>query len=271
VNVGRVTTIVRSKDQMNVLVHAQVDQEPALPNNLEGTITSQFIGGSSAISLTTVGHQEPSRTTLKNADTIKVHYVGVDLMPAEFSDLATELRRTSTQLRETNLIPHLNETIVSIKSQVERAGKVLESVDKIVSDEQMRKDIQASVANFRQTTETARDVAKNLDELSKNANTQLNTLSKNGNTLITDTNARVEQASKQMTERMQQVAKVLDNLNDVSRKLNEGDGTASKMLNDPKLYESLVDTSRELNQTIQDLKRLVDQWEQEGMHLKLGK
>ena len=35
------------------------------------------------------------------------------------------------------------------------------------------------------------------------------------------------------------------------------------------LYESLLDTSRELNMTIKDFKRLVEQWEQEGVSFKL--
>ena len=42
-------------------------------------------------------------------------------------------------------------------------------------------------------------------------------------------------------------------------------------MNDPKLYQALVDSSRELNATIVDLKRLVEQWEQEGLHFKLAK
>ena len=41
------------------------------------------------------------------------------------------------------------------------------------------------------------------------------------------------------------------------------------LVNDPKLYQSLVDNSRELNATILDLKRLVEQWEQEGVSFKL--
>jgi len=42
-------------------------------------------------------------------------------------------------------------------------------------------------------------------------------------------------------------------------------------VNDPKLYEAMVDTIQELNGTVKDLKRLVQQWEQEGVSLKMGK
>jgi hypothetical protein len=40
-------------------------------------------------------------------------------------------------------------------------------------------------------------------------------------------------------------------------------------MNDPRLYQSLVDTSRELNATVTDLRLLIEQWEQEGVPLKL--
>ena len=50
-----------------------------------------------------------------------------------------------------------------------------------------------------------------------------------------------------------------------------GPALAGLLINDAKLYESLVATARELNLTITDLKRLVQQWEQEGVYIKLNK
>ena len=43
------------------------------------------------------------------------------------------------------------------------------------------------------------------------------------------------------------------------------------LLNDPALYENLLDVSKEMKLTISDLKRLVEQWEQEGVPFKIGK
>jgi hypothetical protein len=42
-------------------------------------------------------------------------------------------------------------------------------------------------------------------------------------------------------------------------------------VNDPKLYQGLVDVTQQLNLTVTDLRRLVQQWEQEGVSLKLSK
>jgi hypothetical protein len=57
----------------------------------------------------------------------------------------------------------------------------------------------------------------------------------------------------------------------MARKVEQGKGTAGMMVNDPRLYESMVDSAKQLNATLSDLNRLVQQWEQEGVTLRLGK
>ena len=51
----------------------------------------------------------------------------------------------------------------------------------------------------------------------------------------------------------------------MARKIDEGKGTAGALVNDPKLYESLADTAAELNLMVKDMRRLLAQWEQEGI------
>ena len=72
-----------------------------------------------------------------------------------------------------------------------------------------------------------------------------------------------------MGDRLTQIAKLLDQFQSVAEKIDKGQGSAGALVNDPRLYESLLDTSRELNLTIKDFKRLVEQWEQEGVSLKV--
>ena len=44
-----------------------------------------------------------------------------------------------------------------------------------------------------------------------------------------------------------------------------------RLIRDPKLYDSLVATANTLNLMMADLRRLVQQWEQEGLSFKLSK
>jgi ABC-type transporter Mla subunit MlaD len=75
--------------------------------------------------------------------------------------------------------------------------------------------------------------------------------------------------SHQVGDRLQQTATLIDQLNSITEKVNKGQGAAGALLNDPKLYASLVDTAQQMDATVKDLKRLVEQWEQEGVQLHL--
>ena len=81
----------------------------------------------------------------------------------------------------------------------------------------------------------------------------------------------MDEIGKLMGDRLVQIAKTIDQFESITRKINEGNGTAAMLLNDPVLYENLLDVSKEMKLTVTDLKRLVEQWEQEGVPFKLGK
>jgi len=49
----------------------------------------------------------------------------------------------------------------------------------------------------------------------------------------------------------------------------EGDGTAARVLNDGRLYENLLDSSRELEMALEQLKILAAEAREKGIRLKL--
>ena len=266
VNVGRVLNVKRSDDGRGVVIEAQVDIKPPLPSNVEGRIVAQsLLGAGSAISLQLIG-PEPTGQLAEKAS-LKAHYVGLDVLPPEFATLAAELRQTAIQLRESRIIEHLDQ-------QVAKAGQVMDSVKSLLDDQQMRADLKASLANVRTATETANRIGTNLEKVS----TELEKLTVDargtvGQAKVTLTKAdeQIADITKQVGQRLTQVAKLLDSFQSITAKIDDGKGTAGALVNDPRLYESLVQTSRELNATIADLKRLVEQWEQEGISFKLAK
>ena len=257
VGVGRVTKVRMGEDLIHVQMDAQVDQRQPLPANVEGVIRSQVFGGSGILSLQLVGPAPQGR--LKAHDTIQARFLGLDFIPPEFASLATELQLTAKQFRESNIVAHMDD-------QVQKAGKILDSVDKLVSDPKMREDIHGAIANIRTAAETATRVGAKLEQTTG----QISDTIGDARGTLGKVNASVDQLSKQTTARMEELSKTLNNLESITAKIDQGKGTAGALVNDPKLYQSLVDTSRELNATISDLKRLVEQWEQEGVSLKLG-
>ena len=62
---------------------------------------------------------------------------------------------------------------------------------------------------------------------------------------------------------------LLTTLDKVAAKVSEGEGTAGKLLNDPQLYNDLVESARQLARTLEELQATVKAWREDGLRLKL--
>jgi phospholipid/cholesterol/gamma-HCH transport system substrate-binding protein len=257
-NVGQVTHVERLPSDL-IKIEAQVDSKPPLPANIIGVIRSTgLLGGGSSIQLTLTEPKASGQLT-KNQE-IPANYVGLDILPPEFAELATELRLTAKQFRESGVVLHMDE-------QVQHLGQVINSVQAVIDDPKVRQDLKDSVANLRVATEKAGKIGDNLDQFTQH----LDQLSTQTSASIAKTQSHIDDISKSTSDRLLQLANSLDQLQQIVQKINQGKGTAGQFVNDPKLYESLVDTTQELDATVKDLKRLIEQWEQEGVSLKVGK
>lgn len=266
VQVGEITTVTREGNNQPVIVNAMVDTQPPLPENVKGEIRSQgLVGGGSVMMLITT--DPVAQGQLKAGQSIRATYIGLNILPPEFAELATELRLTARQFRESNIVGHIDE-------QVQHIGRLVDSVQKFVDDPKLRQDLQDSVANLKDTTAKADQIGANLDKFTDDLNRiskQTSDTINQANATIVKTQGHIDDLSKSIGDRLVQVSALLDQFQAIAQKVNNGQGTAGQLVNDPKLYQSLVLTTQQLNATIADLKRLVEQWEQEGVSLKMGK
>jgi phospholipid/cholesterol/gamma-HCH transport system substrate-binding protein len=81
----------------------------------------------------------------------------------------------------------------------------------------------------------------------------------------------LDQTARNINGRIDQVGKLLEQFQSIAARVDKGEGTAGLLIRDPKLYDSLVATANTLNLMMADLRRLVQQWEQEGLSFKLSK
>ena len=266
VSVGAISKVERSADQKEIILFADIDAINPPPANVIGKIRSQLIGGGSTLNLEIPIGAAPTGKLAANA-VIETLFVGNELLPKEFADLATELRLTTEQVRKSNLAAHLDEAVVSLKEQSDKAGQLITSLDKTLNDPKLHDDLHASVANFRAATDSAAKVAANFEKVSA----KIDGIADNANTTIKKTTGHIDDVAKNVNDRMMQVSRLLDNAQSIAAKIDQGKGTAGQLINDTKLYESLVNNSKELNVTITDLKLLVKQWTDEGVYIKLNK
>lgn len=255
--VGRVKNVIRTPDGREVKIAGEVDIDPPLPSNVEGIIRPLGqLGPTSALNLVLIDPDPKGK--LEPGATVKAHFEPLSILPPEATALSAELTLTARQFRESNLIPH-------IKEQVTKVGQVLDSTNALISDPKMRDDIKTAIANIKSASETVNRIGGKIDKLTDDASATMGDV----RTTAKKAGDNIDSIGKQVGDRLTQISKSLEHFQSIAAKIDNGQGTAGQLVNDPMLYQALVDSSLQLNATITDLKRLVEQWEQEGLSFKL--
>ncbi|HYE20815.1 MAG TPA: MlaD family protein [Tepidisphaeraceae bacterium] len=266
--VGKVESVGLDPDGTAVLVRGTIDERQKVPANVEGTVRSSLIGGSASIGLVPAEPPSPTASAkgLLQPNTTVYLRGGSGLPTREIADLSKRLMSlterlevTIKDLNESGVVKKIAGTVDAIRETVTKAGATLDATNKLIGDPKVTGDLTQTLANFREVSENAKSITKNLDKLTAETTVTVQT-----------TNKRIDEISKSLGDRLAQAATALERFNSIAAKVDKGEGTAGKLINDPRLYESLAETSAELNLTIKDLRRLVEQWEQEGVSLKLG-
>ena len=270
VNVGQVVDVSVSEDLTTVLMHARLSATARVPANVHGVIRAQsLISGNNALFLEVTG--TPQGIIADHAE-LRAELGEGSVLPKEFTALAEDLRLTSRQFRESNVVARMDETLAQATKQLSKAGEVMETARKLIGDPAMTKDLHEAVANAKDVTESAKRVTAGMEKFVGTLDSvSAETLGavRQAKTTFASTEQEIHGISKQLGERLTQVAGLLNTFQAISQKIDKGQGTAGLLVNDPKLYESLVDSAKQMNLVMADLKRLAEQWEQEGVTLKL--
>ncbi|MDP9172818.1 MAG: MlaD family protein [Planctomycetota bacterium] len=259
VNVGRVVSVTRTMDGTGVVIDTMVDRNPPIPANIRAVISqSGLLGGGSTVNLDIDG--DKALGALSANTSLDAKYVGLqlNLLPPsvtqtadQIGQMSDEIRKMSLQLRTSDVVSDLDGALKQINAQAVKAGKMIDSMQEIMGDPQTRDNVKLAVADLRTTSQATTRISTKLDALT-------DSLQHNS-----------DQIGKQVGDRLTQMSAILANVQSITDKVDKGKGTAGQLVNDPRLYESLVDSTRQLSVTVADLHRLINQWEQEGVHLSL--
>jgi len=281
VYVGRVTELDRNTDGNGVTIKALLETDPPVPMNVNASIvTTNLIGGGASVVLEVPRDpktgEEEAHLKLQPGEhypTIHAAWLGLqlNLLPSEYGATATQISRAAKQIadaseevRQLGLVKHIDDAVQNVTAQSTKAGNVLQSIEDLIGNASVQHDLKDSIANAHKATADFARFSAALPDLSSRAS-QFFT---NANTAVTDAQIRIDDSSKQLGDGLTKLSVALDDIHGITEKINKGDGTAGQVLNDPKLYQNLLESSRELDASLQTLHRILDQWEQDGIAIK---
>ena len=232
----------QTADLSQIVVSIKLNNTYKIPANSVATIQDNPLGTNSiAIVL------GDAKSYLNSEDTIKT-------APAAslLGDLMNTLSPLGEQTKKT--ISDLEKVLVNINKVLDDQNKAnfaqilsnlsfaTESLNKsLVSVESM---LQSQSGSIAQTANNVNSFTKNLSDNNKKINDIINNL---------DTTTR-QLKDADLSKTVKEIQVVVQELTQTLHNLNNGDGSAAKLLNDPEIYKQLQGTIKSINTLVDDVK-----------------
>ncbi|MAG17287.1 MAG: hypothetical protein CMJ21_04370 [Phycisphaerae bacterium] len=181
-----------------------------------------------------------------------------DHLSAEWAEVGKNLnelivKRSVDSVDGEGQAANLSSVLARVDQNLIQLRTVVDGVNQWVNDEQMRKDAGEAIANAKTLTVTLRDDAVKAGDLLDKAS------------------AGFDQITERFTVASDEISGAMASLRQVLDTARTGEGTVSRMLNDPSLYDNLNDAIIRAGQMIEDMKLLIERLEKEGIPVRLDK
>jgi phospholipid/cholesterol/gamma-HCH transport system substrate-binding protein len=151
---------------------------------------------------------------------------------------------------------------------VEDIRAFVRHANSILGDPQNKENLKATLANIAETSgdmpvaidqivATLKDAQKTLDEF--------RLLAVAGSETLKSTDAKAERLVVSLVNTSNELGRTVSQLRLAMEKVNGGEGSAGRLLNDGRLYESLLESTTQLNILLGDLKDLTTKISEKGL------
>lgn len=141
---------------------------------------------------------------------------------------------------------------------ITKISAFVDNTNDIVGDANNKANFKAMLENLAKASQEANDLVSGLNEAVEA-----------GKTTLQNADARMERLTQSLVDTSDKLGKVMLNLEVVVDKINNGQGTAGKFINDGRLYEQLLEDSQQLELVLKDLRSFVVESKEKGLPLKL--
>jgi ABC-type transporter Mla subunit MlaD len=161
-----------------------------------------------------------------------------------------------------------NKVSPNITTAVARLDTALKYLNVIIGDPENQQNIKNGLRDFAALSGKGLQTMEDVEKFTKDAQT----LVKQASDALANVEKKAEKTGTEFSEaavRIQNaadgVALVMKNLNQILLQIAEGKGSAGRMLNDPRAFESLVDALQNLNLLIQEFRQQLALWKKHGI------
>ncbi len=259
--IGRVTSVMapRVLEDLNTgrMYHQtkailSIDKDyPDIPSNVQVKLMTRGLG-SSYIELKLDPQHVPAPPRDPNRPETRFLVNGMTLQGS--TGLTSEFFPEESQEKLNNLVDGLK-TFIS-------------NANDIIGDPNTKTNVKATIAHMSEATANiaaAMDRAKGLMISAEKTLEDFRNLATTGTTTLQNADAKAERLVVAVASASGELSKAIAQMRIAMEKVNQGDGTAGRLINDGRLYEKLLESTEQLNVLLKDFKNLVDTVSEKGL------
>ena len=261
-----------------------VDSDVTLPANTVLWVTKQTLGRP-WIEFWTEGDMPRDPNTGKTPtlskmkpDTIVGHAKEASLLPDELAPALKGLAKLSENLNKlispepapaATTGPATSPTTApkrkGLAGTMDNLNVTLAGLARIFGNVENQTNIKTSLANLAKATDKA---DKAMDAMKEFADETRKSFVKTAGSADAVTK-RVDQLALKLIEDAEKISTLLATVNRIALKLENGEGTAGKLISDPKLYNNLLDATSQTKILLKEFSDLVKTWKESGIKVKM--
>jgi phospholipid/cholesterol/gamma-HCH transport system substrate-binding protein len=267
--VGRVTEVgFTDGDARNgVTIVAKVDSTLHIPRNIQARVFTRGLVGKGYLTLVPPAQTDEQAKFYTIDEVINLqgkHNKGTGLLPKELTDSLKNFGKLAKNLNEliapapkgqpATSQPGSPQLPTGLRGTVARMNRTLDALYAITGDDQNQANLKATLANLAKASQKADEAMAALKETASRAQKTL---------------GGADELTRKLITSAEDISTLLKSISVMVEKINHGNGTAGKLLNDPALYNNLVQVGEQMNELVKDFRRLARQWKEKGVDLRL--
>lgn len=288
VPVGEVTTVRLEEPPTRpthpVLVDARIDRTVNLPATVVVDVETSLLGGGARLALsvplpyeaaTPMLPQEPPPTIVGRArgleglvgDALESRLAAFEATLEEIRLLAQTYTKVGANLNDLLVAvdpedpaaeSNLRTTVTRLNATLGEARAAIALASGWLGDEQLQADVKSAVWRANVLVEHATEAVDSIEALA-------NTLGTEAGRAVDTFDARAGEIVAAITPVADGASLLLGRLGELAKLASEGDGTVGRLLRNPDLHDSLVDSARRLEATLRKVELLIEKIRAEGL------
>ncbi|MEO0472458.1 MAG: MlaD family protein [Bacteroidota bacterium] len=249
--VGRVADMQMDPSSKSIRVSLTFDREMNIPDNAEAMIYSADLLGNKGVQIWMADSTIPSQTFYQDNQEITgtmetgILDVGRDLVETQGAAILIEVGKLAVELNEIvkltkNLLLDQNNSS-SLRASLGNIQATTENLTSITSE------VDSLAKELKQTAVDARSIVANVEGNNENIDNILSNVKNTTDSLV--------EASVQVKELMTDASDAVSTVESMVSKLDTTSGTLGLLLNDRQLYDSLTNTTENVNAVLRELRK----------------